>query len=88
MLEVADILRLHGAVYRAQVGDRLLPSQARAMRDLEACRTAYFGGHRAQCDHCAQHRRPLTFPIATLVPGFSPTRDFVAAKARQESLIR
>ena len=24
------------------------------MRDLEACRTAYFGGHRAQCDHCAQ----------------------------------
>ena len=34
MLEVADILRLHGAVYRAQVGDRLLPSQARAMRDL------------------------------------------------------
>lgn len=54
MLEVADILRLHGAVYRAQVGDRLLPSHARAMRDLDACRTAYFGGHVTQCDHCAQ----------------------------------
>ena len=54
MLEVADILRLHGAAYRAQVGDRLLPSHARAMRDLEQCRTAYFGGHVAQCDHCAR----------------------------------
>ena len=54
MLEVADILRLHGAVYRAQFGDRMLPSHTRAMRDLERCRTAYFGGHVAQCDHCAQ----------------------------------
>ena len=54
MLEVADILRLHGATYRAPFGDRVLPSHARAMRDLERCRTAYFGGHVAQCDHCAQ----------------------------------
>ena len=54
MLEVAEIIRLHGAAYRADVGDRLLPSQARVLRDLAACRTAYFGGHRAQCDHCAQ----------------------------------
>ena len=51
---MADILRLHGAAYRARFGDRLLPSHARAMRDLEACRTAYFGGHVTQCDHCAQ----------------------------------
>jgi len=54
MLEVADLLRLHGAAYRALFGDRVLPSHARAMRDLEGCRTAYFGGHVAQCDHCAQ----------------------------------
>ena len=54
MLEVAEIIRLHGAAYRAHVGDRLLPSQARVLRDLAACRTAYFGGHVAQCDHCAQ----------------------------------
>ena len=40
MLEVADIFRLHGAVYRARFGDRLRPSQKRAMRDIEACRTA------------------------------------------------
>ena len=54
MLEVADILRLHGAAYRAQFSDRLLPRHVRAMRNLEGCRTAYFGGHVAQCDHCAQ----------------------------------
>ena len=54
MLEVAEIIRLHGAAVRAHLGDRLLPSQARALRDLVACRTAYFGGHVAQCDHCAQ----------------------------------
>ena len=55
MLEVADIFRLHGAVYRARFGDRLPPSQGRVMRDIEACRTAYCGGHLQQCDRCG-HR--------------------------------
>jgi hypothetical protein len=54
MLAVADIIRLHGAAYRAHVGDRLLPSQARVLRDLAACRTAYFGGQLTQCHHCDQ----------------------------------
>ena len=54
MLEVAEIIRLHGAAYRAHVGDRLLPSHARVLRYLAACRTAYFGGHLTQCDHCGQ----------------------------------
>jgi hypothetical protein len=52
MLAVAEIIRLHGAAYRTHVGDRLLPSQARVLRDLAACRTAYFGGQLTQCDHC------------------------------------
>lgn len=52
MLAVAEIIRLHGAAFRAHVGDRLLPSQARVLRDLAACRTAYFGGQLTQCDHC------------------------------------
>jgi len=52
MLEVADIFRRHGAAYRAQY--QLLPSQARALQDIEACRTAYFGGHLKQCDHCGR----------------------------------
>jgi hypothetical protein len=54
MLELAEVFRLHGAAYRARFGARLLPSQVRAMRDIEACRTAYFGGHLKQCDHCGQ----------------------------------
>ncbi|OFW11989.1 MAG: hypothetical protein A3H96_12020 [Acidobacteria bacterium RIFCSPLOWO2_02_FULL_67_36] len=52
MLAVAEIIRLHSAAYRAHVGNRLLPSQARVLRDLGACRTAYFGGQLTQCDHC------------------------------------
>jgi len=52
MLEVAEIIRQHGAAYRAHVGDRLLPSHARVLRDLAACRTAYFGGQLTQCSHC------------------------------------
>jgi uncharacterized protein (DUF983 family) len=50
MLEVAEIFRRHGAAYRR--AQQLLPSQLRAMQDIEACRTAYFGGHLKQCDHC------------------------------------
>jgi len=52
MLEVADIIRRHGAALRAALGDRLLPSQARALRDLAACRTAACGGQRTQCTAC------------------------------------
>ncbi|MGA2866599.1 MAG: transposase [Verrucomicrobiota bacterium] len=50
MLEVADILRCHGAAY-AQT-HRLLPSQRQALEDLVRCRTAACGGHLYQCDHC------------------------------------
>jgi hypothetical protein len=53
MLEVADIFRRHSAAYRAT--HRLLPSQLRALQDIEACRTAYFGGHLKQCDHCDEY---------------------------------
>ena len=52
MLEVAEIIRRHGAALRAALGDRLLPSQARALRDLVACRTAACGGQRTQCTAC------------------------------------
>ena len=52
MWEVADIIRRHGAALRAALGDRLLPSQARALRDLVACRTAACGGQRTRCTAC------------------------------------
>jgi hypothetical protein len=53
MLEVADIFRRHGQAYRDT--HWLLPSQLRALQDIEACRTAYFGGHLKQCDHCDEY---------------------------------
>jgi hypothetical protein len=52
VLEVADIIRRHGAAVRAHLGTRLLPSQARALRDLVACRTAACGGQLTQCTAC------------------------------------
>lgn len=54
MLEVADIVRLHGAAFLAEFADRVLPSQQRALRDLEACRTPSLGGHVHQCDQCGR----------------------------------
>lgn len=56
MLEVADIIRLHGAAYLARFGPSVAPSQLRALRDIEACRTPHFGGHVYQCDHCGEQR--------------------------------
>jgi hypothetical protein len=55
MLEVADIIRRHGTVLPAVLGTRRLPSQACALRDLVACRTAACGGQLMQCTAC--HRQ-------------------------------
>src|SRR5437016_3995674 len=52
MIEVADILRLHGAAYREQ--HPLLASQQKVLEDLVRCRTAACGGQRYRCDHCGQ----------------------------------
>jgi hypothetical protein len=52
VLEVADIFRQHGPAYQAS--HSLLPSQVRALRDIQYCRTAFFGGQLVQCDHCAK----------------------------------
>lgn len=52
MLEVADIVRRHGAEYRQKFDQRLLPRHLRALADIEACRTAAFGGQVFSCDHC------------------------------------
>ncbi|MFQ5694991.1 MAG: IS91 family transposase [Terriglobia bacterium] len=49
-LEVADILRAHGAAYQAR--HPLSPEQATVMRRLVACRTAALGGHVDACDAC------------------------------------
>lgn len=54
MLEVADIVRRHGAQYRRKFDKRLLPRHHRALADIEACRTAALGGQVFLCDRCDQ----------------------------------
>lgn len=49
-LELADIFRQHGAVYR---NNHPLPlPQRRVMRAIETCRTAALGGHVDRCNRC------------------------------------
>jgi hypothetical protein len=49
-LELADIVRAHGAAYRQT--HTLSRAQRRALRAIETCRTAALGGHRDTCDTC------------------------------------
>jgi Putative transposase/Transposase zinc-binding domain len=56
MVEIAEILRLHGAEYRAQFGNLMLPSHLRAMKDIERCRTPELGGHLYYCQKCDEQR--------------------------------
>jgi len=53
-VEVADIFRTFGPVYRAQ--HPLSIEQLRAMRAIEVCRTAELGGHVDECDQCGHVR--------------------------------
>jgi len=54
VLEVADIVRLHGEAYLRQYGSSLTSAQKRALRDISVCRTPLLGGHVYQCDHCQE----------------------------------
>jgi hypothetical protein len=54
-LEVADVFRRHGPVYRHS--HVLSGQQRRAMRDIEACRTSVLGGHLDVCGACG-HSSP------------------------------
>jgi hypothetical protein len=51
-LEVADVVRQHGAAFLARYGHTLSGAQHRALRAIAVCRTAALGGHITQCDHC------------------------------------
>ena len=55
-IEVADIFRRYGEVYRVQAGTALSSVHGRVMAAIERCRTAALGGHVEQCERC-QYRR-------------------------------
>lgn len=53
-VELADIVRAHGARY--QLTHRLARVQRAALRAIETCRTAVLGGQRETCDRCGATR--------------------------------
>ncbi len=55
-LEVADVLRTHGAAFLAIQGAQLSRDQHRAVKELALCRTAALGGHTEQCAGCGVQR--------------------------------
>lgn len=55
-LEVADIFRTFGPAYREAHGHKMPLRHLRAMRAIEACRTAELGGHIDECDNCGTLR--------------------------------
>jgi len=52
-LEVADIFRGHGAVWRQANAGHVSLGQLKVMAAIERCRTAALGGHVARCEDCA-----------------------------------
>lgn len=55
-LEVADIFRQCGPVFRAEHAATLSRDQRRVMSAIEQCRTAALGGHVEECDACGHQR--------------------------------
>jgi hypothetical protein len=53
-LEVADIVRGHGAAFLTRHGPTLSTTQRWALADVVACRTAARGGHAQRCADCGQ----------------------------------
>ena len=49
---VVDVVRRHGPEYLGRFGSAVLPSHARALRDIARCRTPALGGHLAECQSC------------------------------------
>ncbi len=53
-IEVGDIFRRYGNIYRDKYGLRMSVNQLQAMKAIEICRTAELGGHVYECDECGK----------------------------------
>lgn len=56
LLEVADVIRSHGAAFLSKYGRHLSVTQKKALRDLACCRTSALGGHVERCLDCGAAR--------------------------------
>jgi hypothetical protein len=55
-LQVADVFRRYGDMYRDQAGVSLSTAQRRVMTAIERCRTAALGALVEQCHTCGHTR--------------------------------
>ena len=53
VLEVADIFRAHGPIWRTTNAGHVSLGQLKVMSAISCCRTAALGGHVARCEKCA-----------------------------------
>jgi Putative transposase/Transposase zinc-binding domain len=51
-IELADVVRRFGPAYTARYGERMLPSQQKALTDIAACCTKALGGRLYACGDC------------------------------------
>jgi hypothetical protein len=84
-LEVADIFRAHGQVYRQQ--HMLTVQQQKVMRALEQCRTAALGGHLEVCDDCGYSRPAYNSCRDRHCPKCQSLRQAQWVEARKERLL-
>jgi hypothetical protein len=52
MPRLADVVQRHAGGYVERYGASMLPSHARALQDIQHCRTPEMGGHLAECAQC------------------------------------
>ena len=50
-IEINDIFRQYGAIYKKKYAESMSLSQQRAMTAIQGCRTAILGGHIDECDN-------------------------------------
>jgi hypothetical protein len=53
-VELADVIRQFAPQYTAQYGQRMMPSQKKALSDIAACCTRELGGRLYHCDDCQE----------------------------------
>jgi hypothetical protein len=86
-VEVADVFRRYGKVYREEHGASLSTEQRRVMSAIELCRTAALGGHVEQCDHCGHQRISYNSCIMGKFRNGELTNGCIRLRAKLEILL-
>ena len=86
-LEVADVVRQHGAAFLARSGPALSGAPQRALRAIALCRTAALGGHITQCDHCGHEGQAYNSCRHRRCPTCHGTAQAAWLTAREQELL-